>query len=148
VTKHPDRPESGRDLRPSKEASRISEALAQAPSNRPEPGLLAAVEWVSHLRSLRTSYLPPHLLGEPAWDMLLELLRAELVSEPMTPAQLSIAAGLPLGITNRWVNALVQSGLCSEAGGADEGQVRLTPQGTAVLRDYFLQLPDAFSHRP
>ncbi len=135
-------------MRPSEEAIRISEALAQAPGNRPEPELLAAVEWVSHLRNLRTSYLPSHLLGEPAWDMLLELFRAELVKHTVTTVQLSIAARLPLGAANRWVHALVQSGLCIEGGSDNEGQVKLTPQGAAVLRDYFLQLPDAFRRRP
>lgn len=135
-------------MRPSNDASRISDALAKASaSGRTEPDLLAAVELVFHLRSLRARYLPPHLLGDPAWDMLLELLRAELANQTVTTAQLGVAAGLPLEVGNRWVDALVQSGFCSGAGDADDRHVRLTPEGSAALREYFAQVPQTFDHR-
>lgn len=136
-------------MRPSSHASRISADLVQATSNwRSESELLAAVELVSHLRSLRTKYLPPRLLGEPAWDILLRLLRAELVDEAVTTEQLSEAARLPVEVSNRWIDALVESGLCSWLGGANDPQVKLTPEGDAVLRDFFVQMPQPFAHRP
>ena len=147
MTKHPDRPESGRRLRPSNDASRISEALALASSDRPEPDLLGVLEVVIHLRSLRTRYLPPRLLGEPVWDILLELLHAELVNQTVTRVRLSVAARLPLEVANRWVEALVQSGLCSSESDTDARHVKLSPEGDAALREYFAQLPQALGHR-
>jgi predicted transcriptional regulator len=79
--------------------------------------------------------------------MLLELLHAELVNQTVTREQLSVAAGLPLEVANRWVEALVQSGLCSSEADADARHVKLTPEGGAALRDYFVQLPQAIGHR-
>lgn len=148
MTKHPDRPESGRRLRPSNDTSRISDALAQASSNvRPEPDLIAVVEMVVRLRRLRTRYLPSNLLGEPVWDLLLELLRAELVNQTVTRGQLSVAAGLPLGVANRWVEVLVQNGLCNSAADADDRPVKLSPEVGVALRDYFVQLTQAIGPR-
>lgn len=79
--------------------------------------------------------------------MLLKLLHAELLDQTATRAQLGAAARLPLEVSNRWVEALVQSGLCICAADADDWYVKLTPDGGAVLRDYFVQLPHAIGHR-
>lgn len=102
---------------------------------------------VVRLRRLRTRYLPSNLLGEPVWDMLLELLHAELKDQTATRAQLSVAAGLSLGVANRWVEVLVQSGLCITAADADDRPVKLSPEGSAVLRDYFVQVTQAIGPR-
>ena len=97
-------------MRPSNDTRRIFDALARASSDTlSAPEMLSVAELVVHLRSLRTNYLPARLLGEPVWDILLELLQAELVDQTVTTTQLSVATRLPLGVAVRWVEVMIQN---------------------------------------
>src|ERR1700756_5644636 len=107
-------------LQLSKEVSRIAGSLAQlsigieAPlrqdcrsSNLNEPNvLLEQVSWLIRVRRGRARYVPSQLFGEPAWDILLELLRAKLAYERISVSSACIAAGVPPTTGLRWLKAL------------------------------------------
>lgn len=139
MTKRRDDPISGCHFEPREKASDIANDLTpDRPSAASEAELIGQVEEAIRSRGLRYNYLPAHLLGEPVWDMLLELLRAELIEEKVTMARLAAAAGVPVSTAIRWIEVLKQSRVCSNITGRATGhQVRLTAQGGALLRDYF-----------
>lgn len=139
MPKRRDDPISGRHLDPREETSDIADELTpDSPSAALEAALIGQVEEAIRSRGLRYSYLPAHLLGEPVWDMLLELLGAELIEETVTMARLATAAGVPVSTAIRWVEVLIQGGVCSSVTEKATGhQVRLTARGGALLRDYF-----------
>ena len=148
VTRQPDHLEGGRRLRPSNDTRRIFDALARASSDTlSAPEMLSVAELVVHLRSLRTNYLPARLLGEPVWDIMLELLQAELVDQTVTTTQLSVATRLPLGVAVRWVEVMIQNGLCSSTAGDNDDHVQLTVEASAALRGYLAQLSHAIDRR-
>jgi hypothetical protein len=144
-------------LQLSKEVSRIAGSLAQlsigieAPlrqdyrsSNLNEPDvLLEQVSWLIRVRRGRSRYLPPQLFGEPAWDILLDLLRAELAYERISVSSACIAAAVPPTTGLRWLKALEQHGLVLRQCDLHDARrtfVVLSPDTSKALRHYFLEV--------
>ena len=150
MTKQSDSPASGRLLNPSNDTKRIAGSLGSHPACRARaiedqtagdrsPTLsVAVVEQAMHARALRSSYVPMELLGDPAWDMLLELLHGELTGRRITPAILHKAAGVRPATGQRWIAGLANAGLCIAAGpAAERTSITLSKRGSDAVRAYF-----------
>jgi hypothetical protein len=62
-------------------------------------------------RRLRERYFPADLFGDPAWDMLLDLLLAELEHRRVPVSSLCIAAAVPSTTALRWIGQMTAQGL-------------------------------------
>ena len=156
MTKQSGVPEPGRVLEPSNDTTRIATALRLLAGRSPPafagppnathswPPLSAAVvEAVISARALRSAYVPAELLSDPAWDMLLELLHAEITKRRVTTSILSKAAGIRTSAGLRWIETLIMMGLCAWSKSPDHGFVQLTDQGSGAVRAYFAKLQDS-----
>lgn len=143
MTKQSGRPEPGHALTPSNDTSRIVADLRSISEKADAPGALTAgaVEAVMHARALRPAHLSPDLFSDPAWDMLLELLHAEISGRRVTLPILCKAASVQPSAGQRWFNVLVGKGLCTAMeSGLDRQGVRLSEQGSKAMRSYFAAL--------
>ena len=152
MTSHSERPAANRLLQLSEEVSRIATSLAQlsaepATASR-EKGVargeeeltVEEVDAVIHRRRQRSAYLPPDLLADPAWDMMLVLLRAEVMQRRASVSDLYAAAGVPETVAVRWLKSLEQRGLvlrCSRALYRQWDLVELTRDASSALRRWF-----------
>lgn len=103
-----------------------------------------SVRAVIHARRLRASYFAADLFADPAWDMMLELLKAELSQHRVTVSNLCAAAAVPATTALRWLNAIVDKGLFVRRDDPHDGRrayVELAPDTSRALRHYFAQLP-------
>jgi DNA-binding MarR family transcriptional regulator len=144
----------------SEEVTRIAASLARlsrgitAPIQQP-PGASAPNEvdvaketlsWLIQARRERARYLPPEMFSEPAWDMLLELLAAELAHRRVTVSSLCEAPGVPTMTAARWLRYLEQKGLAvRQADGEDEREdlVALSRDASKALCDYLRDVVEA-----
>jgi len=148
---------AGRLLEMSEEVSRIAGSLTQLSiglraslqqvfpcSNSNEPHvLLKQVSWLIGARRKRATYIASELFGEPAWDILLELLRAELAYERLSVSSVCGAAGLSPSTGLRWLDALEHHGLVlRQADGRDASSTFafLSPDTSDALRRYFIDV--------
>ena len=96
-------------------------------------------------RRLRARFIPDVEFADPAWDMLLELLLAEINQFRTTVTDLSMGAGVPASTGLRWLKLLTKSGLVVRIPDPDDGRrvfVELTPQASQALHKYFAAVSD------
>ena len=104
---------------------------------------LERVNWLIRMRRKRARYLAPELFAEPAWDILLDLLRAEIAQERISVSSACNAAEISLSTGLRWLNCLEQRGLVlwqCDGSDAPRNFVVLSPVGSRALRRYFLEV--------
>ncbi len=108
----------------SDEVSRIAATLARlstgpSQASRPveaarsddAPAISAeTVRAVIRARRLRARYFPEELFADPAWDMLLDLLQAEIAHLRVPVSSLCIAAAVPATTALRWLKAMTVPG--------------------------------------
>lgn len=153
MTKQSGVPDAGRTLKPSNDTERLATTLASlsqsvdSQGRRQQAGpdlggatLAARVERAILERALRPAFIPERLLGGCAWDMLLELLHAEIEERRVIPSFLSDAAGVTPSAGRRWINVLASEGLCTRAEAKDGEAIRLSRQGSEAMRSYFAEL--------
>jgi hypothetical protein len=138
----------------SDEVGRIAATLARLSANPPPP--VRAVEpakseeipevsadtvrSVIRARRLRARFFPEELLADPAWDMLLDLLQAEIAQLRVPVSSLCIAAAVPATTALRWLKTLVQQGLFVRRADPHDGRrvfVEHAPDTSRALRRYF-----------
>lgn len=141
----------------SEEVSRIASTLARLSSgpvmSRPAlepitgtdlPPLSAdTVRNVIRARRLRVRFFPEELFADPAWDMLLDLLQAEIAQLRVPVSSLCIAAAVPATTALRWLKTLVSQGLFVRRADPHDGRrvfVELAPEASQVLRRYFAEV--------
>jgi len=141
----------------SDEVSRIASTLARlstGPSTaaRPMEAPRAAdlpevsaetVRAVIRARRLRSRYFPEDMFADPAWDMLLDLLQAEISQLRVPVSSLCIAAAVPATTALRWLKTLVQQGLFVRRADPHDGRrvfVELAPDTSSALRRYFAEV--------
>jgi DNA-binding MarR family transcriptional regulator len=119
-------------------------ATAQPPDRAPTgavPPLTAdTVRNVIRARRLRTRYFSQELFADPAWDMLLDLLQAEIAQLRVPVSSLCIAAAVPATTALRWLKTLVAQGLFIRRADPHDGRrvfVELAPEASHALRRYF-----------
>lgn len=148
MTKYSPQTEAERLLALSEKVGRVAESLAELAlerdaRERPGPGsdrdvMGETVDWLIRSRRERGRYVPATLFGEPSWDMMLHLLRAEIDGRRMPLSDVSLATDLPEAVGRRWLQAMVQSKMVAlhamPEGG--EEQVGLAPDVSNGLRRY------------
>lgn len=101
------------------------------------------MNWLIRARRKRAQYLTAELFAEPAWDILLDLLRAELAQERISVSSACIAAAVPPSTALRWLKALEQQGLVlrqCDSRDARRTFVVLSPEASRALRRYFVEV--------
>ena len=141
----------------SEEVNRIASTLARlsagpSPAPRPvEPALAGDVPQVSaetvrnviRARRLRERYFPQDMFADPAWDMLLDLLQAEIAQLRVPVSSLCIAAAVPATTALRWLKTMVSQGLFVRRADPHDGRrvfVELAPDTSNALRRYFAEV--------
>ena len=144
----------------SEEVSRIASTLARLSSgpvmSRPAlepmtgtdlPPLSAdTVRNVIRARRLRARFFSEELFADPAWDMLLDLLQAEIAQLRVPVSSLCIAAAVPATTALRWLKTLVSQGLFVRRADPHDGRrvfVELAPEASQALRRYFAEVGQA-----
>jgi DNA-binding MarR family transcriptional regulator len=139
----------------SSEVSRIATTLARL-SSEPEASLLPerayeaapdisadTVMSVIRARRLRARFFEEELFADPAWDMMLELLHADLCGRRVSVSSLSAASGVPATTALRWLKAMVDKGLFIRRDDPLDGRrvyVDLAPETSRTLRLYFAEI--------
>ena len=138
----------------SDEVSRIASTLARlstgpeaspksfAPQPQGEVPQVSAeiVRGVIRARRLRNRYFADDLFADPAWDMLLDLLQAEIAQLRVPVSSLCIAAAVPATTALRWLKTMTDKGLFVRRADPHDGRrvfVELAPEASVALRRYF-----------
>jgi DNA-binding MarR family transcriptional regulator len=138
----------------SDEVSRIAATLARLSSDpaaggaeiqKPAEGEIPdvpvdTVRSVIRARRLRSRYFSEELFADPAWDMLLDLLQAEIAQLRVPVSSLCIAAAVPATTALRWLKNMVDHGLFVRRADPHDARrvfVELAPQASLALRRYF-----------
>lgn len=141
----------------SDEVSRIAATLARLSagpggSSRPSEAVhrgegpevsVETVRGVIRARRLRARFFPEDLFADPAWDMLLDLLQAEISHLRVPVSSLCIAAAVPATTALRWLKAMVSQGLFVRRADPHDGRrvfVELAPETSQALRSYFAEV--------
>jgi DNA-binding MarR family transcriptional regulator len=152
-------PNAARLRQLSDEVSRIAATLARlsvapgaAPVDRPEPGAskgeapavsLDTVRQVIRARRLRARFFDEELFADPAWDMLLDLLQAEIAQHRVPVSSLCIAAAVPATTALRWIKTMTDTGLFKRRADPHDGRrvfVELAPTASDAMRRYFAEV--------
>ena len=83
------------------------------------------------------------VFGEPAWDILLDLMIAKCLNKQISVTSACIASSAPLTTALRWIGAMVDGGLIIRASDENDKRrafVRLTDNGFAMMKDYLEKL--------
>jgi DNA-binding MarR family transcriptional regulator len=141
----------------SDEVSRIASTLARlstgptaAPaavhkSVAPDAPAVSAetVRSIIRARRLRGRYFEEELFADPAWDMLLDLLQAEISHLRVPVSSLCIAAAVPATTALRWLKTMVQKGIFVRRADPHDGRrvfVELAPEASQAMRAYFAEV--------
>jgi DNA-binding MarR family transcriptional regulator len=141
----------------SDEVGRIAATLARlssGPSPAPSvirPDSLGEAPFVSaetvrsviRARRLRARFFHEELFADPAWDMLLDLLQAEIAHLRVPVSSLCIAAAVPATTALRWLKTMVSRGLFVRRADPLDGRrvfVELAPEASHALRRYFAEV--------
>lgn len=142
----------------SEEVSRIASALARLSATSAQPPLSSAtfapprsdvpnvspevIRGIIKARRLRSNFLPADLFADPAWDMLLDLLQAELVQHRVPVSSLCIAAAVPATTALRWIKSMTDRSLLVRRDDPHDGRrvfIEMAPSTSAALRRYFAE---------
>lgn len=139
----------------SEEVSRIAGTLAKL-STDPSISVVEATppEKVPHVsvetlhsviraRRLRTRYFSEDLFADPAWDIMLDLLRAEASGTRVSVSSLCLAAGVPATTALRWLKLMENQRLVIRRNDPHDGRrifVELAPETSLALNRYFADL--------
>ena len=138
----------------SDEVSRIAATLARlsvgpgstgvekpAPATGETPAVsLDSVRQVIRARRLRARFFDEELFADPAWDMLLDLLQAEIAQHRVPVSSLCIAAAVPATTALRWIKTMTDVGLFRRRADPHDGRrifVELSPEASEAMRRYF-----------
>jgi DNA-binding MarR family transcriptional regulator len=89
-------------------------------------------------REARGRLFPPSLFSDPAWDILLHLLRAEINHVRLSFTRLAEQANVPPTTANRWISIMVDKSIVIRRDDhldARRAFIELHPDASAALRD-------------
>jgi DNA-binding MarR family transcriptional regulator len=140
----------------SDEMGRIASTLARlstgpgSPAIKPAEGRKEApevdaetVRGVIRARRLRSRFFDEELFADPAWDMLLDLLQAEIAQLRVPVSSLCIAAAVPATTALRWIKTMTEQGLFVRRADPHDGRrvfVELAPAASNAMRRYFSEV--------
>lgn len=99
---------------------------------------------MAEVRKQRRRFIPTDLLGEPAWDVLLELYCADKQGRRIYVKQACLAAQVPEATAVRTLDRLEELALVGRTLDPSDTRrkfVALTASGRRMLDDYFLSMP-------
>jgi DNA-binding MarR family transcriptional regulator len=114
-----------------------SPTATDAPSVAPE-----TLRAIIRARRLRATHLPPDLFADPAWDMLLDLLQAEIAQHRVPVSSLCIAAAVPATTALRWIKTMTDRGLLLRREDPHDGRrvfIEMSPATSTALRRFFVE---------
>lgn len=121
----------------------IGPVAAEPPSTDDVPAVSPdTIRSVIRARRLRGRFFDDELFADPAWDILLDLMQAELAQIRVTVSDLCVASAVPETTGLRWLNSMLQKGLIVRHRDPLDGRrtfVALTPQSSEALRRYFVE---------
>jgi DNA-binding MarR family transcriptional regulator len=133
--------------------SRLSTSPIAGPAGFEQPAAEGApalpadiVRTVIRARRLRARYFAEELFADPAWDMLLDLLQAEIAQLRVPVSSLCIAAAVPATTALRWLKTMVSQGIFVRRADPHDGRrvfVELAPEASQQLRRYFAEVGNA-----
>ena len=116
-------------------------STAPATSSDPIPHVGAdVVRAAIRARRLREQYFRAELFADPAWDMLLDLLAAEIAQHRVPVSSLCIAASVPATTALRWMKTMTDEGLFLRRADPHDGRrvfIELAPHASEAMRRYF-----------
>lgn len=121
------------------EDAKVAE-VAPGPGRRIEAGQVRAI---IRTRRMRDHFFKGGLFADPAWDMLLDLLQAEIAQLRVPVSSLCIAAAVPATTALRWLKTLASQGLFVRRADPHDGRrvfVELAPETSHALRRYFAEV--------
>ena len=98
------------------------------------------VRTVIRARRLRARYFEEGMFADPAWDMLLDLLQAEIAQLRVPVSSLCIAAAVPATTALRWLKTMTEQGIFVRRADPHDGRrvfVELAPAASLAMRRYF-----------
>jgi len=104
---------------------------------------LEHVDGLIRLRRARGHFLPDDLFADPAWDILLDLLRSEIAHQKVSVSSACIAASVPQTTGLRWLKALEQNGLVKREPDPLDARrtfVVLSEKASVAMRRYFIEV--------
>ena len=116
------------------------------PSKEILPLSVDVVREVIRARRLRARFFAEELFADPAWDMLLDLLQAELAQHRVPVSSLCIAAAVPATTALRWIKSMTEAGLFLRRADPHDGRrvfVELSSGASEAMRRYFGELSAA-----
>lgn len=111
--------------------------------SEPPPVTAETVRSVLRARRMRARFFSEELFADPAWDMLLDLLQAEIDQLRVPVSSLCIAAAVPPTTALRWLKTMTQEGIFLRRADPHDGRrvfVELAPQASNALRRYFAEV--------
>lgn len=90
-------------------------------------------------RRARASFLPNELIGEPVWDMLLDLFIASCESKRISVSSACIASGVPPTTALRHLVKMEQYGLVERSDDDTDGRriyVAISPSARQAISDW------------
>jgi DNA-binding MarR family transcriptional regulator len=101
------------------------------------------VRAVIRARRTRSRFFSEELFADPAWDMLLDLLQAEIAQLRVPVSSLCIAAAVPATTALRWIKTMTEQGLFVRRADPHDGRrvfVELAPSASDAMRRYFAEV--------
>jgi hypothetical protein len=127
---------TGPEAKPAKIAP--ADKAGDAPAIEPE-----TVRAIIRARRLRTRYFDAELFADPAWDMLLDLVQAEIDQLRVPVSSLCIAAAVPATTALRWIKTMTDGGLFVRRADPHDGRrvfVEMAPATSIAMRRYFAEI--------
>ena len=101
---------------------------------------IETIRQVIRARRLRARYFDEELFADPAWDMLLDLLQAEIAQLRVPVSSLCIAAAVPATTALRWIKTMTDAGLFLRRADPHDGRrvfIELSRSASEGMRRYF-----------
>lgn len=125
-------------------AARTPSVSVSAPVSEGVPDIAVdTVRATIRARRMREKYFPADYFADPAWDMLLDLLAAEIAQHRVPVSSLCIAASVPATTALRWMKTLTDAGIFVRRADPHDGRrvfVELSSDASLALRRYFAEL--------
>ena len=118
-------------------------AIDPPASSEAPPVAAEALRAIIRARRMRSNHLPADLFADPAWDMLLDLLQAEIVQHRVPVSSLCIAAAVPATTALRWIKTMTDRGLLLRRDDPHDGRrvfIEMAPKTSSALRRYFAEV--------
>jgi hypothetical protein len=106
-----------------------------------EKDLLKKVKTVIKERQVRKKYFGNLVLGEPVWDICLDLFYSQLAGRKSSISSACIAAGVPDTTALRYIKQMRSVGIldkCADATGARNFNLELSDTAVNSMKNYLL----------